>query len=61
MPAAAQRLTVTTEQTIEAAERAPLLRFQFDADSEDAEARRGRRGKPRSIKEALIRWLDEQL
>jgi hypothetical protein len=40
-------------------EPAPLLRFEFDP--EEPAPRAARNAKPRSIKEALIRWLDEQL
>jgi hypothetical protein len=44
-------------------EAAPLLRFRFDGEGEDGSTRpgRSRRGEPRSIKDALLRWLDEQL
>jgi hypothetical protein len=71
--AAMRRSAVATVETTEGrapprpswpeGEAAPLLRFRFDAESEDESSLAGRpgRGEPRSIKDALVRWLDEQL
>jgi hypothetical protein len=42
------------------AETPALLRFDFDPSELSLEPR-GRTEKPRSIKEALVRWLDQQL
>ncbi len=38
----------------------PLLRFRFD-QAETTATRQVRASQARSIKEAVIRWLDEQL
>jgi hypothetical protein len=40
---------------------APLLRFRFDTTADDEKRGPRSAGAARSIKEALTRWLDEQL
>ena len=60
MRALRTRATATESwESVMPREPAPLLRFEFDP--EEPAPRAARHAKPRSIKEALIRWLDEQL
>jgi hypothetical protein len=61
MRATSPRAQAATLERIEDQREQPQL-LQFDFESEEVpEDGKARGGKPRSIKEALIRWLDEQL
>jgi hypothetical protein len=56
----APRARIAILERVEDQREQPQL-LQFDFDAEDLPDDGKARGKPRSIKEALIRWLDQQL